>query len=355
MQKRVVSPLFEVVSSPEMVIAADIKSENSQLLELLLSEIPNDELSPLFQTSYQFVKNNYNCDFSFCCSINSDMKSNLLKKRESLNEDDYFFRLLWSNNLELEDEYRKDLGPLLTLSKDAQTLCLKTSDRYFFRIFLGEKEGQEFYYIFSNKLSKEISSPIFLQLKKFLQSRFSLFGEFESLNKFKELVYVDDVTELYNQRKLVKDLEHSSRKFHESQIPFAVLFIDIDHFKRVNDGHGHLTGTQLLADMAKLLKKILRESDLIYRYGGDEFVMILPHSTPNNAKKIASRILRAVKKEEFLKHSETPFKLSVSIGIAGVPTHALGPQELLAMADQMMYTAKSGGRGKICMAGELFE
>ncbi len=352
---RAASHFYEVVLPEENGNVVDILGQNAHLVELFLAEIPNNELSPLFSSVFKFVHKNYNCDVAFCASIHSEMKAKLLEKKKALNFKDYYFRMNWSSSSKIASKYREEISPLLILSKNNHTICFKNKERHFFRIFLGEKEGQEYYFLFSNKLSETVSVPFVSQVKKFLQTRFKLCCDLEVLEKFKALVYLDDVTGLYNQRKLTMDLEQLSAIYQETGAPFAVLFIDIDYFKRVNDGHGHLVGTQLLDDLAKLLKKILRESDLIYRYGGDEFVMILPNFTPENARSIAERILRAVKKEEFLKDSPHPFKLSVSIGVAGVPAHAKAPHELLAMADQMMYTAKSSGRGKVCMAGELFE
>lgn len=180
------------------------------------------------------------------------------------------------------------------------------------------------------------------------------------LDHLQSLVHMDDVTGLYNQRKLLLDLDACIERYHKIQEPFAVLFVDIDHFKQVNDGHGHIVGTHLLAEVASVLRGVLRDSDLCYRYGGDEFVVIIPGSNGDEGRIIGERILGAIRHKNF----EIPdidqgkeihrLKLSASIGVAGFPEDARTRDEVLSIADKMMYQAKESGRGQVCRAGELF-
>ncbi len=183
----------------------------------------------------------------------------------------------------------------------------------------------------------------------------------DELKKVENLIHVDDVTGLYNQRKLLKDLDMAISRYKELKEEFSILFIDIDHFKQVNDGHGHLVGTHLLTAMGDLLKKTLRESDLIYRYGGDEFVMLIPDVSHDIAKIIGNRVLDAVKNEVFQIQSQRDntqmdtFNLSVSIGVATYPKDASNKEDILSIADRMMYEAKQGGRGRVCFTSDLLK
>jgi diguanylate cyclase (GGDEF)-like protein len=126
-----------------------------------------------------------------------------------------------------------------------------------------------------------------------------------------------------------------------------LLFIDIDYFKNVNDQYGHIVGSQLLIDMATVIKAQLRSNDLVYRYGGDEFIVLLPSSSIEDSKKIAVRISEAVKSAEFKIDTEVKYKLSLSIGIAEYPTDANSAKSIVEFADKMMYLSKKSGRGKV--------
>ena len=196
-------------------------------------------------------------------------------------------------------------------------------------------------------------------LKLVSNSLDKIYGNFQTYERVVEqntLVHLDDVTGLFNQRKLNNDLDKWVCRYNSFGETFAVLFIDIDHFKNVNDGHGHLVGTQILAEIGALLKEVLRKNDLIYRYGGDEFVLIIPYADKETSQKIGERILKKVKNKEFVyPGSNKGFRLTVSIGIALFPENGNSRHEILALADKMMYAAKSSGRGTVRMALDYFE
>ncbi len=191
--------------------------------------------------------------------------------------------------------------------------------------------------------------PIFL---KYISSNLSAISSFQ---KELSLVDVDDVTGLYNQRRLFKDLAIQAKKNKTTNLPFSVMFIDIDHFKSVNDGSGHLVGSQLLSDLAKRLKDVLRTSDTFYRYGGDEFVIIFPGVSTSDGLKIGKRILKKIKEKPFkVDDLKDSFNLSVSIGLATFPTHVKSVDGVLELADNMLYRAKELGRGRVCSVTEIF-
>jgi diguanylate cyclase (GGDEF)-like protein len=184
-------------------------------------------------------------------------------------------------------------------------------------------------------------------LSNVLKTSLSILSEAKRIDQIRLLSLTDEVTGLFNQRKLVEDLDlHISRYPHEKQV-FSLLFIDIDYFKNVNDQFGHVVGSQLLVDMAAVLKTQLRGSDLVYRYGGDEFIVLLPKSNIEESKKIAVRISEVVKAAEFVINHEQKYRLSLSIGISEFPSDADSAKSIIEFADKMMYMSKKSGRGKV--------
>jgi diguanylate cyclase (GGDEF)-like protein len=172
------------------------------------------------------------------------------------------------------------------------------------------------------------------------------------LNELQDLAYRDDVTHLFNQRKLNLDLDESIKLYENKGIGFSLLFIDIDHFKTVNDGHGHLIGSKLLVEVAKEINSVVRDEDQVYRYGGDEFVVLLPQVDGALAYSIAERILDKIKMKKFM-IEDFEKRLSVSIGVSDYPYSAASKDEIIQLADDMMYLAKKSGRGQVCFAKEI--
>ncbi len=227
----------------------------------------------------------------------------------------------------------------------------------FVAFYCGLSERQLFFGIFSPGMDVE---TLFMEnLVRLMVTVSRGLDRMRRLKKLEDLVHIDDVTGLYNQRKLLEDLGSAIVRHKELKEKFAVLFIDVDYFKKVNDGYGHLVGTQLLTEIALLLRKTLRESDLVYRYGGDEFVMIVPDVCSDMAQKIGERVLNAVKVNDFELRDKDVFdgsdifKLTVSIGVAEFPKDARTRDGILGIADRMMYEAKKRGRGQVCYARDI--
>ena len=131
--------------------------------------------------------------------------------------------------------------------------------------------------------------------------------------------------------------------------PLAVLIADVDHFKRVNDSHGHLVGDQVLIGVAGTLRTQVRESDLVGRFGGEEFVVLLPRTDDSEAQHIAERLRTRVASLS-LPGQETSVRVTISIGVALLGEHGDDLVELLAAADLSLYRAKSSGRDRVCVA-----
>lgn len=240
--------------------------------------------------------------------------------------------------------------------KSIPCLTVKVENCFYYYMNLGLKRNQFYFTVFSSPT--EIPTEDLLHLSKFIASHLKIIEKFEDLYKSRELIHIDDVTGLYNQRKLYKDLAALVEQYQQEKDPFCVLFIDIDHFKKVNDNYGHLIGTKLLENVARDVKGLLRDSDISYRYGGDEFVIILVNSDGASGKIVGQRILEKIRGTDYtfeVREQKKMLKLSVSIGVAEFPTDAKNAEEVLAIADRMMYEAKESGRGLVFNTQDVFK
>lgn len=165
------------------------------------------------------------------------------------------------------------------------------------------------------------------------------------------LVYVDDATGLYNTRYLNYVLDREIAQARSSNRSFAVLFIDADKFKQINDTHGHLVGTKLLNELGVEIKRLTRDSDTVFRYGGDEFVAVLSPCDLPTAATVAERIRQAVEQHSFLQSEGLDIHFTVTIGVAIFPLHASSKKEIIDAADQAMYSAKRATRNCVTIAG----
>lgn len=188
---------------------------------------------------------------------------------------------------------------------------------------------------------------------KFLEGVMLFRASEEKQQSLEMLAKTDEVTGLYNQRKLSEDLQIAVKQHEQDHDKFSIMFIDVDHFKNVNDSHGHVVGSKLLQDIGSVLIQILRQSDHVYRYGGDEFVVIMPHVDIETVYKVANRVLTQIKGKEFDIDGGDVYRLSVSIGIAEYPTDAKSALDIIRFADEMMYMSKRSGRGKVFHVNEV--
>src|SRR5437660_6919505 len=172
----------------------------------------------------------------------------------------------------------------------------------------------------------------------------------KAVERIQELTITDDCTGLYNARHLYKTLEaevyRSARFGHE----FSVIFIDLDHFKNVNDTHGHLIGSKLLAEIGYFIKSHLRLIDFAFRYGGDEFVILLPQTSKEAALIVAKRLLESMRETLYLRDDRLDLNVRASLGLATYPDDAKSAHEIIRQADEMMYSVKNTTRDNIAVA-----
>lgn len=159
----------------------------------------------------------------------------------------------------------------------------------------------------------------------------------------------DALTGLLNRRRFEEELDSHLAQARRYGNSLAVLFLDIDQFKDVNDSLGHRAGDELITHLGTLLTKTLRESDCIGRLGGDEFTVLLPRAVSEEASVVAQKTLKAVRDHRFVVAGQAA-SMTVSIGIALFPEHGSTREELLSGADLAMYQAKEAGRNRVCMS-----
>lgn len=171
-----------------------------------------------------------------------------------------------------------------------------------------------------------------------------------AVERIQELTITDDCTGLYNARHLYKTLEQEVYRSARFGYEFSVVFIDLDHFKRVNDTHGHLVGSKLLAEIGYLIKAQLRLIDFAFRYGGDEFVVLLPQTNKDSGLIVARRLRDSLRSAVFCKEEGLNLTVRASMGLATYPHDAKTPHDVIRQADEMMYMVKNSSRDSIAVA-----
>jgi len=158
----------------------------------------------------------------------------------------------------------------------------------------------------------------------------------------------DHLTGLWNRRMILDVLARELNRSMREKRPIAVAMLDIDHFKLINDTHGHLTGDEVLIEVAELLQRVVRAVDIVARYGGEEFVVVLPETGAPGAEAFAERLRELIESQAFVASRGNPIRLTTSIGVSCFPGFGVeSVEDLLTNADQALYRAKSDGRNRV--------
>lgn len=165
------------------------------------------------------------------------------------------------------------------------------------------------------------------------------------------LSVTDDLTQLYNSRYLNEALRKETKRAMRSGWPLSLLFIDLDGFKKINDIHGHLMGSRALIEAAQIIKGAARETDIVARFGGDEFAILLPETGDEGAQQVARRLRDRIQRFVFLGDRGLGNRITASIGLATLPDVADTAEGLLQAADAAMYRVKVTGKNGIHVAG----
>jgi diguanylate cyclase (GGDEF)-like protein len=173
-----------------------------------------------------------------------------------------------------------------------------------------------------------------------------------AVEKIQELTITDDCTGLYNARHLYSTIESEVYRSNRFGYEFSVLFLDLDRFKLVNDNYGHLVGSRLLYEIGTTIKSRLRLIDYAFRYGGDEFVVLLPQTCKKSSLVVARRLRDILRTTQFHMGEGLDLNVRASMGVASFPDDAKNAHDLIRQADEMMYTIKNTTRDAIGVCGQ---
>ncbi|MDQ3487600.1 MAG: GGDEF domain-containing protein [Acidobacteriota bacterium] len=165
------------------------------------------------------------------------------------------------------------------------------------------------------------------------------------------LSVTDDLTSLYNSRFLAQVLRRETKRASRNGRPLSLLFLDLDGFKTINDTHGHLFGSRALVEAAAVIRASARETDMVARYGGDEFALVLPDTGTEGATAVGERVRERIEAHSFLQGDNLQIRLTASVGVATLPDAAATVEALIQAADMAMYRVKERGKNGIHVAG----
>jgi len=170
------------------------------------------------------------------------------------------------------------------------------------------------------------------------------------MEKLEEVSITDDLTQIYNHRYLISRLHYEFERARRYGVTISLIMLDIDHFKVYNDNNGHLAGDDALRKVAKLIHGAIRETDIVGRYGGEEFAVILLHADMIQMAEVAERIRRTIEEVPFPNEELQPMgKITVSIGGSCLSDGMMTMEDLIKSADEALYRAKRNGRNQVAL------
>jgi diguanylate cyclase (GGDEF)-like protein len=197
-----------------------------------------------------------------------------------------------------------------------------------------------------------LSPGVLTSLHMLLEPSGVALGSALRLQRAEALSVTDDLTGLYNSRYLNQVLRRETKRASRSGRPLCMLFIDLDNFKVVNDLHGHLCGSHTLVEAAGVIRGSARETDVVARFGGDEFAVVLPDTGSEGAEAVGERVRERIAAFRFLTDKGLDVRLTASVGVAALPDVAASAEELVKAADIAMYEVKNSGKNGVHVATE---
>jgi diguanylate cyclase (GGDEF)-like protein len=196
----------------------------------------------------------------------------------------------------------------------------------------------------------KLSAPLLATLRVLLEGPALAIDTTMQLQRGLALSVTDDLTGLYNSRYLKQVLHRECKRASRSGRPLSLLFIDLDGFKYVNDNHGHLSGSRALVETADVMRGCARETDVVARFGGDEFAVVLPDTGSEGAVAVGERYRERISAHPFLASERLDIHLTASVGVATLPDMAGSAEELIKAADTAMYRVKDRGKNGVLLA-----
>jgi len=315
----------------------------SRLYEITKTLAPALKLEDLLNLFFSFLENNFSFQAAHLVTFSEGKFSKGISKRvgvDGFNQDS-------DKNL----EYKKVIAYL--------------SKREFKPIFISKEEQPEVLKKFNIDSESFLIFPLFLDKRLFAilaiegatrssYSRFKIFisqitlqfRKVELYEKVQKLSIIDGLTEVYLRRYLMDRLEEEVERAGRLGLTFSVGMVDVDHFKECNDKHGHLVGDVVLKEIALRLKKSVREVDMISRYGGEEFCVVLPETPKELAIMVSERLRNSICSKK-IKAFDEEIKITTSIGVATYPEDGTDVATLIEKADMALYKAKRQGRNLV--------
>ena len=262
-------------------------------------------------------------DFLSVSISNSIVMKDVVESGSYILEDDFY-----------KSKYYKGTNDPLFKKKFLLAIPLMIGNETMGVLNLNESENASF---IKNSLNNILNMADFISLS---------IGNAILYEQAKKVAVTDALTGIANRSNMETALTNEFERSKRYNAPLAVIFLDIDNFKGVNDTYGHQKGDEVLVAIASLLQKFCRTNDVAARYGGEEFLMLLPHSNAQGAFKIAERVREEVMKIKFF-GNESPFSVTVSCGVTELNKDFMqDTEQLVAAGDQALYDAKNGGRNK---------
>ncbi|RUM49811.1 MAG: hypothetical protein DSY47_02880, partial [Hydrogenothermus sp.] len=331
---------FEIMLLEKFILTSDIVKDWKQHILLLLQEI-NKILPTLTIFSVSKELDKYEVEFFWIGMPSQSIKTKF--ERIVNNKIKDFFNSNKLEHININHNIAKKDICILDISSD--DIEYKTK----YLVLEKPKIGVIVGIGFSSEIMK--SKTQLLVIESILSTLLNIVGSVKAIYKYtKELEYYatrDPLTNLYNQRIFKELLDYEAKRAQRHNYKFSLLVIDLDNFKVINDTYGHDFGDRFLVEVSNILRSSVRPGDIVARYGGDEFVIVLPETDEKGAHLVAKRILKNVE-NHFIKTPDGKIiNPKISIGVSTYPEHTDNVEDLFSLADTMMYKAKSAGKGQI--------
>jgi diguanylate cyclase (GGDEF)-like protein len=258
-----------------------------------------------------------------------------------------------------EEEIHIILTDVKLPGMDGITFTKKVKKQYSLDVIITTGYSSEYFYedAINNGASDLIFKPIrlnelMLRINRVIRERSLINERDQMIERLKKLSIRDPLTELYNSRHFYAQLEDEIQRSERYLHPLSLIFIDIDKFKAINDTYGHMVGDQALLLIAQKMQASLRSQDTAYRFAGDEFTIILPETTLDNAKLVAERIKTAMDEESLMICEQEITKITLSLGVAEYQRNEK-KEQFVHRADVTMYEAKKKGGNTLAVSPKL--